>query len=242
MTAAACSSQSHPFAAPTFAVVVEDERYRVVDSPRNGGDAEILRHLGELLKQYHSIGEAGVNARLPSCDPWDIPAMPVDEGEGSKMREKYFVTDDCTLKSSCTTPATKSGYWKPRDLGWGIPSSEVIGPALVTGLKTTYDFHIGETIYQEGSKGTSWIMDVYFLIDNGQVEDDLLLCHVFKGNSRDYVARPRCAAHHHESPKEKEIQGQSNNSLLERPGGLLATHISSNKHQNQRLFENKVLL
>lgn len=73
MTAAACSSQSHPFAAPTFAVVVEDERYRVVDSPRNGGDAEILRHLGELLKQYHSIGEAGVNARLPSCDPWDIP-------------------------------------------------------------------------------------------------------------------------------------------------------------------------
>ncbi|CAD6269547.1 unnamed protein product [Miscanthus lutarioriparius] len=160
-------SSSRPLAAtPTR---VEDEGYCLPPfSSSNPGDAEILRHLLRLLERYHSVGHNGVNAGLPLWDPWNIPGMPLDEEEANR-REKYYVTDCSVLKSSCTNPATQTGYRKPRDLGWGIPG-ESIGPAQVTGLKTTYDFHIGETIYQEGSKGTSWIMDVYSLIENGQVE------------------------------------------------------------------------
>lgn len=96
--------------------------------------------------------------------------MPSDEEEGNR-RETYYVTDSPALKSSSTNPATQTGFWKPRDLhGWAIPAGGGggggIGPSRFAGLKTTYDFYVGETVYQQDdSKGTSWIMDVYVPID-----------------------------------------------------------------------------
>ncbi|KAJ1266011.1 hypothetical protein BS78_08G118100 [Paspalum vaginatum] len=246
---AASSSRQLAALTPSQAMVVEDERFSLPRFRSKPGDAELLGHLRPLLARYSAdplVTKSGrVNAELVWQDPWKIPGMPLEvqqEAERRRTRDKYFVTDCSVLKGgsgSAKSPATPHGFWKQRDLGWGIQAESNGGPGRFAGLKTTYDFCTGETIYEErSSKGkgssSSWILDVYVLIDHktNVIEDDLVMCHVFEWNSsQDYDPRPRCA-HHHQSPKENaemvyspEIHGQRNNSLIERSPG----HNSLNK-------------
>ncbi|CAN6361485.1 unnamed protein product [Urochloa humidicola] len=208
----AASSSHTP---PTARTAVEDPRYFFPSFLPKPGSMEILEKFRLFLAHYlllDSLSRTGVNTDLSMRDPWDLPELMVREEE-AMTREKYFLTDYPALRSMHTSraPATKTGYWKPRNnLGWGI-ATEGVGQqgGRFAGLKMTYDFHAGDTIYEEGSKRTNWIMDVYFLIDQKTelVEDDLVMCHVFECNSRDYNPRPRCAGHLDQSHKGKGSAG-----------------------------------